>query len=446
MFFQKYALELISGTFLFLTPVLFFLLFRVRKNKQLENLKALLSEKELNAAKADVLLQEKERRLAEMAAANASLQQEKDALGLENAKLRSDAENQQKYMEERFKDLAENKDELLRRFQNMSNELLKMQTVSFESEQKKSLDALLQPFKQQIADFRSKIEKVHADSLESKGSFERHLNSLMEMNNALSKDAQNLTDALRGNKKLQGNWGEFQLERVLEISGLQKGINYSAQENHKDENDRNRRPDIIVYMPDNRNIIIDSKVSLNDYMDYVAAGESSENKQALLLRHVECLKRHILGLSSKEYQKLLKEKSLDYVIIFIPVESAYIDAVKYDSSLYDFAYRHHIVIATPSSLLPILRTVENLWQLEKQNKNVQEIASVGGLLFDKIVNFSEDMKKIGSALDSSRKSYDAAVSKLTEGRGNALSLANRLKELGAKTNKELSLEYDSESV
>ena len=263
----------------------------------------------------------------------------------------------------------------------------------------------------------------------------------MDLNKNLSKDAQGLTDALRGNKKLQGNWGEFQLERVLEISGLQKDINYTTQENFKDGEDKNRRPDVIIYMPDDRNIIVDSKVSLNDYMDYANCDGSLEEKEHLLSRHVDCIKRHINGLSSKEYQKLLKERSLDYVIIFIPIESAYIDAVKYDSSLYDFAYRHGVVIATPSSLLPILRTVENLWRLEKQNRNVQEIAAVGGLLFDKIANFSEDLKKIGSSLEASRKSYDAAVTKLTEGRGNALTLANRLKELGAKTVKEIPADF-----
>lgn len=428
---KQYGLEIAGVVLFILTAVLVRIVFKMQKNKSAE----------IEAAKAATLLQEKEKRIKELSAENAALRKEKEDLSAQNVKMLSDIENQKKYLEERVADLQKGKEELALRFQSVSSEILKAQTSSFTEEQKKSLDAVLTPFKEQMADFKAKVEKAHEESIKNKSSFDTQLKNLMDLNKNLSKDAQGLTDALRGNKKLQGNWGEFQLERVLEISGLQKDINYTTQENFKDGEDKNRRPDVIIYMPDDRNIIVDSKVSLNDYMDYANCDGSLEEKEHLLSRHVDCIKRHINGLSSKEYQKLLKERSLDYVIIFIPIESAYIDAVKYDSSLYDFAYRHGVVIATPSSLLPILRTVENLWRLEKQNRNVQEIAAVGGLLFDKIANFSEDLKKIGSSLEASRKSYDAAVTKLTEGRGNALTLANRLKELGAKTVKEIPADF-----
>lgn len=428
---KQYGLEIAGVVLFILTAVLVRIVFKMQKNKSAE----------IEAAKAATLLQEKEKRIEELSAENAALRKEKEDLSAQNVKMLSDIENQKKYLEERVADLQKGKEELALRFQSVSSEIIKAQTSSFTEEQKKSLDAVLTPFKEQMADFKAKVEKAHEESIKNKSSFDTQLKNLMDLNKNLSKDAQGLTDALRGNKKLQGNWGEFQLERVLEISGLQKDINYTTQENFKDGEDKNRRPDVIIYMPDDRNIIVDSKVSLNDYMDYANCDGSLEEKEHLLSRHVDCIKRHINGLSSKEYQKLLKERSLDYVIIFIPIESAYIDAVKYDSSLYDFAYRHGVVIATPSSLLPILRTVENLWRLEKQNRNVQEIAAVGGLLFDKIANFSEDLKKIGSSLEASRKSYDAAVTKLTEGRGNALTLANRLKELGAKTVKEIPADF-----
>ncbi len=428
---KQYGLEIAGVVLFILTAVLVRIVYKMQKNKSAE----------IEAAKAATLIQEKEKRIEELSAENAALRKEKEDLSAQNVKMLSDIENQKKYLEERVADLRKSKEEMALRFQSVSSEILKAQTSSFTEEQKKSLDAVLTPFKEQMADFKAKVEKAHEESIKNKSSFDTQLRNLMDLNKNLSKDAQSLTDALRGNKKLQGNWGEFQLERVLEISGLQKDINYTTQENFKDGEDKNRRPDVIIYMPDDRNIIVDSKVSLNDYMDYANCDGSLEEKEHLLSRHVDCIKRHINGLSSKEYQKLLKERSLDYVIIFIPIESAYIDAVKYDSSLYDFAYRHGVVIATPSSLLPILRTVENLWRLEKQNRNVQEIAAVGGLLFDKIANFSEDLKKIGSSLEASRKSYDAAVTKLTEGRGNALTLANRLKELGAKTVKELPADF-----
>lgn len=428
---KQYGLEIAGVVLFILTAVLVRIVYKMQKNKSAE----------IEAAKAATLIQEKEKRIEELSAENAALRKEKEDLSAQNVKMLSDIENQKKYLEERVADLRKSKEEMALRFQSVSSEILKAQTSSFTEEQKKSLDAVLTPFKEQMADFKAKVEKAHEESIKNKSSFDTQLRNLMDLNKNLSKDAQGLTDALRGNKKLQGNWGEFQLERVLEISGLQKDINYTTQENFKDGEDKNRRPDVIIYMPDDRNIIVDSKVSLNDYMDYANCDGSLEEKEHLLSRHVDCIKRHINGLSSKEYQKLLKERSLDYVIIFIPIESAYIDAVKYDSSLYDFAYRHGVVIATPSSLLPILRTVENLWRLEKQNRNVQEIAAVGGLLFDKIANFSEDLKKIGSSLEASRKSYDAAVTKLTEGRGNALTLANRLKELGAKTVKEIPADF-----
>lgn len=428
---KQYGLEIAGVVLFILTAVLVRIVYKMQKNKSAE----------IEAAKAATLIQEKEKRIEELSAENCALRKEKEDLSAQNVKMLSDIENQKKYLEERVADLRKSKEEMALRFQSVSSEILKAQTSSFTEEQKKSLDAVLTPFKEQMADFKAKVEKAHEESIKNKSSFDTQLRNLMDLNKNLSKDAQSLTDALRGNKKLQGNWGEFQLERVLEISGLQKDINYTTQENFKDGEDKNRRPDVIIYMPDDRNIIVDSKVSLNDYMDYANCDGSLEEKEHLLSRHVDCIKRHINGLSSKEYQKLLKERSLDYVIIFIPIESAYIDAVKYDSSLYDFAYRHGVVIATPSSLLPILRTVENLWRLEKQNRNVQEIAAVGGLLFDKIANFSEDLKKIGSSLEASRKSYDAAVTKLTEGRGNALTLANRLKELGAKTVKEIPADF-----
>ncbi|MCI7420077.1 MAG: DNA recombination protein RmuC, partial [Alphaproteobacteria bacterium] len=244
---------------------------------------------------------------------------------------------------------------------------------------------------------------------------------------------------------MQGDWGEIELNRILEVAGLQKNIDYFTQENFKNENNQNLRPDVIVRLPNNRSVIVDSKVSMNDYISYVNA-EDETAKAAALQRHIQCLRNHIDELSGKEYQKLLKEESLDYVVIFIPIESAFVEAIKKDDSLYDYAYKKNVALTTPSSLLPILRTVENLWQIETRNKYVQKIAEVGGSLYDKLANFVDDMQKIDKALDAARTNYDTAISKLASGKGNALSLANRLKEYGAKANKQIGMDYDENEV
>ena len=298
---------------------------------------------------------------------------------------------------------------------------------------------LLKPFQEQIADFKQKIEKNHDDTIK----FDEQLKNLLHLNQNLSKDAKDLSEALKGNKKMQGNWGEFQLDRVLEISGLQKGINYTTQASIENEENKKLRPDVIVNLPNDRRVIVDSKVSLNNYVAYVNE-EDPILREEFLKKHVQCIKSHIETLSSKEYQKLLKDSSLDYVVIFMPIESAYVEAVRFDEDLYNFAYKKNIAITTPSSLLPLLKTIESIWQIEKRNKNVAQIAELGGSLYDKLVNFLDDMQKIDGAIATSRKNYDEAIKKLSTGKGNALSLATKMKQLGAKASKTFKLDYDTE--
>ena len=359
----------------------------------------------------------------------------------ENTKLKSDSENQIKYMEEKLAYLEKSKDEMSERFKNVSNEVIQNQQRRFNEEQKSVLNLMLEPFKQQIADFKTKVESAHEDSLKNKSSFDAQLKNLLDLNQTLSKDAEDLSAALKGNKKIQGNWGEFQLERILEISGLQKGINYVTQETFRNDENQMLRPDVIIKLPNDRNVIVDSKVSLNDYVNYVNC-DDEHMRQVYLQRHIQCVKKHIDELAGKDYQKLIKNNMLDYVVIFIPVESAYVEAVRADNNLYDYAYKKNIAITTPSSLLPILRTIENLWQIESQNRNVAEIANIGGSLYDKIVGFVEDMQHIDKSIDNARKNYDLAMKKLSTGKGNVLSLAGKLKEKGAKVTKNLAIGYD----
>lgn len=396
---------------------------------------------ELQQAQNDVLLAENAKYISELKESYSNVAAENSQLLAENTKLKSDNENQTKYMAERLADLEKSKDEMTERFKNVSNEVIQSQQRRFNEEQKNVLGLVLEPFKQQIADFKTKVESAHEDSLKNKSSFDEQFKNLLDLNQALSKDAEDLSAALKGNKKIQGNWGEFQLERILEISGLQKDINYVTQETFRNDDNRMLRPDVIIKLPNDRNVIVDSKVSLNDYVNYVNCDDENM-RQVYLQRHIQCVKKHIDELACKDYQKLIKNNMLDYVVIFIPVESAYVEAVRADNSLYDYAYKKNIAITTPSSLLPILRTIENLWQIENQNRNVAEIANIGGSLYDKIVGFVEDMEHIDKSIESARKNYDLAMKKLSTGKGNALSLAGKLKEKGAKVTKNLAVGYE----
>ena len=396
---------------------------------------------ELQQAQNDVLLAENAKYISELKESYSNVAAENSQLLAENTKLKSDNENQTKYMAERLADLEKSKDEMTERFKNVSNEVIQSQQRRFNEEQKNVLGLVLEPFKQQIADFKTKVESAHEDSLKNKSSFDEQFKNLLDLNQALSKDAEDLSAALKGNKKIQGNWGEFQLERILEISGLQKGINYVTQETFRNDDNRMLRPDVIIKLPNDRNVIVDSKVSLNDYVNYVNCDDENM-RQVYLQRHIQCVKKHIDELACKDYQKLIKNNMLDYGVIFIPIESAYVEAVRADNSLYDYAYKKNIAITTPSSLLPILRTIENLWQIENQNRNVAEIANIGGSLYDKIVGFVEDMEHIDKSIESARKNYDLAMKKLSTGKGNALSLAGKLKEKGAKVTKNLAVGYE----
>ena len=423
----------ICCTILFMLCVMFFIT-GIRKNKTLQKMK-------LTEAENEAWRKLKEEELQLQKESLTTLLNEKTSLLKENERLKSDLVLQEKYMADKLAFLEKSKEEMSLKFKDISNEIIKAQNQTFGENQKNTLGLLLKPFQDQLAEFKKKIEESHDDNIK----FDEQIKNLFALNQNLSKEALNLSNALKGNKKIQGNWGEFQLERVLEISGLEQGINYFEQETFRNDNNEMLRPDVIIKLPNDRQVIIDSKVSLNDYVAYVNAEDKSLAEE-YLKKHISNIKKHIDELSSKEYQKLLKDQTLDYVMIFIPIESAYVEAVQKDLTLYDYAIKKNIAITTPSSLLPLLRTIENLWQIEKRNKNVAEIAEIGGHLYDKLANFAEDMKHIEKALGTAKQSYDAAINKLSQGKGNALSLASRLKEKGAKVSKNIDLEYDDSDI
>jgi DNA recombination protein RmuC len=358
-----------------------------------------------------------------------------------SAKFYSDLTNQRRFYDEKIKDITEGNDNLILKFKDISAEVLKNQALSFDERQRMTLESIVNPFKNEISDFKTKIDAVHKDSIVGRTSLDSQLRNLMDLNRNLSKEAQNLTEALKGRKKLQGDWGELQLARILEMSGLQEGVAYRMQVNLKDENGSNLRPDCIVYMPSDRKVIIDSKVSLNDYVEYINT-ENEEEKNKYLESYIKCLRKHIDELANKNYQSLIRDNSLDYVMMFVPVESAYIEAVKKDINLFDYAYKNKVAIATPSSLMPLLKLVESMWRVDKQSRSALQMAQTASSLYDKIANFSEDMRKVGDSLDRASSFYDEALRKLSSGRGNVLSLAQRMIDLGATSNKKINIDFE----
>jgi len=355
----------------------------------------------------------------------------------ENGAFRAAAAAREESLNEKITYLEKIREELTLKFKDISNEIIKSQNASFREEQKNTLSSVINPFAEQLKAFKQEVAAAREESIKNKSGMDAQLASLAQLNQTLSKDAQNLAEALKGGKKAQGNWGECQLSRVLEISGLRKGIDYDTQGSYRDEEKNLFRPDVIIHLPENRDIIVDSKVSLVDYLAAVNAEDESESAK-YLEKNLQSLKAHIDELAAKEYQKLLKDSSLNYVIMFIPVESAYIAALDSDNTLYDYAYKRNVILATPLSLLPTLRTVENLWRIDSQNRNVQKIAELGGKIYDKLAAFVDDMKTLERGLNQANNAYAGAMSKL-QGRGGALPQAEKMRLLGAKTNKSINL-------
>ena len=337
--------------------------------------------------------------------------------------------NMQKTMEEKF--------------ENISNKVLKNQKADLDREQNENLSVILNPFKTDINNFKSLIERTNEINREDKGFLKKNLEDLKNMNTTLSKNADDLVKALKGNSKIQGDWGENQLKNILDMAGFLEGRDYQMQFNLKGEDGENLRPDCIISLPDGKKLIVDSKVSISNYVDYVKSEDDAERKRCLEL-HISSIKKHISELSTKEYQKLLKDNSLDFVFMFIPNEHAYIEALKGDNTIYDNAYKNNVAITTPSSILPILRTVKNLWNIEKQNQNASKIADKAGQLYDKLVGFVGNMEGIDKGLSSARKAYEEAYKQLSSGRGNAISIAEDMKALGAKTVKDIGIETNNE--
>ncbi len=337
------------------------------------------------------------------------------------------------------KDELENiQEKFTKEFENLANKILEEKSSKFTEQNKENIKQILNPLQEKIKLFEDKVDKTHKESIDYHAALRQQIVGLKELNEQMSKEAVNLTKALKGDSKTQGNWGELILERVLEKSGLEKDREYVLEKsfNTNDEHKIRLRPDVIINLPDHKKMIVDSKVSLTAYEQYVNSEDEAEKTQ-FLKDHIASLNRHVVQLSEKKYEDIYEIESPDFVLLFVPIEPAFAIAINSDDQLYNKAFEKNIVIVTPSTLLATLRTIDSMWQNEKQRNNAVEIARQAGALYDKFEGFVTDLTKVGKKMDEAKSEYKGAMNKLVEGRGNLITSVEKIKKLGAKAKKSL---------
>ena len=353
-----------------------------------------------------------------------------------NRVLEEKLSSQQQQFESQLKLLQDAKQILTQEFENLANRIFDEKQTKFSAQSKEALEVSLSPLRRDIGDFRKQVESVYDKENADRNKLVGQISELQKQTMQISADAVSLANALRGDNKAQGNWGEFVLEKLLEDSGLTNGREYDTQVALKDEDGRRRNPDVIIHLPEGRDIVIDAKVSLVDYERYFHA-EDEDTKQQCLNQHLASLKAHIRGLSGKDYESLEGVNSLDFVLIFIPVESAFMLALDQAPDMMRDAYDRGIIVVSPSTLMVTLRTIKNLWRYADQNRNAQVIADKAGGLYDQFVLYIEALEDVGRHLDKSRDVWDTAHKRLVSGRGNLVRRSEELKKLGAKAKKSI---------
>jgi len=394
----------------------------------------------LERDKADKQLQEERLRYDHLTTAlNQELLVEKNRL----AKAEEQFKAQRERLTDQERSIIEIQQKFQLEFQNVANKLLDEKSKSFIEVNRTNLDILLNPLKENIKAFEEKVDKVYNMEAAERNTLKGVITQLMDLNKMISSEAQNLTKALKGDSKKQGNWGEVILERVLERSGLVKDREYRIQASLSDLDGNRLQPDAIIDLPDEKHLIVDSKVSLIAYERLVNC-ETEDERKLFSKAHVESIRNHVLNLSSKNYHDLYQVNSPDFVLLFVPIESSFSIAVQLDAELFSDAWDKRVVIVSPSTLLATLRTIASIWKQERQNRNVLEIARLSGVMYDKFVGFVGDMEGIGKNIKLSQNAYDNAFSKLVEGNGNLTVTADKIKKLGAKANKQIDQKYVGE--
>ena len=367
---------------------------------------------------------------------NEDLVEENNKLHISVREAQIQMEEQSKQTQEKLKMLDEHRGEIKEEFAQLASKVFESNSKDFSKFSQESLSSIIKPMESQLSDFKKQINTLYSDESKDRAMLKQEIMSLKELNQQISQDAINLTNALKGEKKQQGIWGEMILEKVLESSGLRKGIEYTREVALKNDDGKTYRPDVLVHLPDKRDLIIDAKTSLNAYEKYISA-ETQELKELHLNEHVKATRYHIKDLASKNYEKLLGINTLDFIFMFVPIEGALALALEKDASLYDDAFKKQILLVGPTTLLIAMRAIENVWKYEKQTQNAKEIARRAGALYDKFVNFSEDMVKLSKQFDTLQGSFESAKKRLSEGKGNIVRQVEQLKEMGAKTSKSI---------
>ncbi|MBE6201191.1 MAG: DNA recombination protein RmuC [Rikenellaceae bacterium] len=381
-------------------------------------------------------------KLIEQVERNLSLEEQVRTLGekihaheLQNALLASENEALRSKAEQDKQQLEQLQASFRTEFKNLANDILDEKQKSMTATNKEAIDLILKPLRDNITEFRTRIETIYSAQNEQTGALKAELKNLMELNSTITAETKNLTRALKGDSKVQGDWGEMILDSLLEHSGLQKGIHYSTQESIKDDKGRNQRPDVVLSLPEGKQIIIDSKVSLTAYTEWCGA-EDEAQRNAAMSSHITSVTKHVQELAAKRYQDLLA-KAPEFVIMFVPNEPAFMCALQNSPNLWSDAYKRNVVISSPTNLLAMLRIVYDLWQRDTQNKNALQIADAGGKLYDKVVGFVDTLGEVDKNIRKASESCSKAMEQLSTGRGNILSRVEGLRTLGAKAAKRL---------
>ena len=369
-------------------------------------------------------------------AENKVLQEEILNLSKQLTAQKSDSENLQIRLSEHKAEITTLNERFTKEFENLANRIFDDKSQKFTEQNKNNIGELLNPLGEKIKDFEKKVNDVYISEGKERASLKNQLEMLQQLNQQMSKEANNLTKALKGENKTQGNWGEFILESVLEKSGLVKGSEYKIQESYTNQEGKRLQPDVIINLPENKTLIIDSKVSLNAYERFSSAESDDERLQAAK-EHILSLRTHLKGLSGKSYQNIHQIQSLDFVLLFIPIEPAFALAVQSDAGLFNDAFEKNIVIVSPTTLLATLRTVASIWRNEKQSANAIDIAKKAGDLYDKFEGFIKDLIEVGKKIDQTKANYSDAMNKLVDGKGNIINRFEELRKLGAKADKQL---------
>lgn len=377
-----------------------------------------------------------DRQLAQSNMEKEQIRTEKDALAIQLSKKEVDFDNLWERNKEQKEEVNQLQEKFAKEFENLANKILEEKSTKFTEQNKENLKNILSPLQEKIHLFEKKVEDTHKESIDYHAALRQQILGLREMNEQMSKETLNLTKALKGDSKMQGNWGELILEKVLEKSGLEKGREYEVQQSFVTADGSRVQPDVVINLPDGKKMVVDSKVSLTAYERFVNE-EDEPAKTAHLKEHLHSIRRHVEQLGSKNYHDLYQMESPDFVLLFIPMEPAFAIALNEDNTLYNKAFEKNIVIVTPSTLLATLRTIDSMWTNQKQQENAYEIARQAGALYDKFDGFVTDLVKIGKKMDEAKTEYQGAMNKLTDGKGNLISSVEKLKKMGAKAKKSL---------